>query len=66
MLSVWWLYLLYGQGNYGISPGAIEKVMEATNNIMNLGYTYAKRRLKNPPDIIYKGTHIGRLITWTP
>ena len=36
------------------------------NNIMTLGYTYDKRMLNNSPGIIYKLTHIRRLITWTP
>ena len=37
-----------------------------TNNIITLGYTYAKLRLKNPPDIFCKIAHIGRLIVWIP
>ena len=66
IISSCWLHLLYGLGNYVILPGEIEQVLVMTNNIMTLGYTYAKLRLNNTPDIIYKLTHIGHLITWTP
>ena len=40
IISAWWFHLLYGLGNYFICPGAIEKVLVTTNNIMTLGYTY--------------------------
>ena len=34
------------------------------NNIMTLGYTYDNIRIKNPPDIFHKFSHIGPLIAW--
>ena len=52
MISTWWLYLLVGLVHYVIRMGVNEKVLVMTNNIMNLGYTYAKLRLKKIPDIL--------------
>ena len=66
ILSAQWLHLLEGLGHYVISPWEIEKVLAMNNNIMNLGYTYSKRRLKNPPDIFYKLIHTGWIIVWIP
>ena len=51
MISAWWLHIIYGLVHYVIRPRAIEQVMVITNNIMTLGFTYAKRRLKKPPVI---------------
>ena len=66
ILSAWWLHLLNVLGHYVIRPGEIEQFMVMNNNIMTLGCTYSKFRINNPPDIIYKLTYIGRIITWTP
>ena len=66
ILSAWWLHFLDGLGYYVIRPGISEQVLVMTNNIMTLGYTYAKCRLKNIPDIFCKIAHIGRLIAWIP
>ena len=66
MLSAWWLNLLEGLLHYVILLGSIEQVLVITNNITTLGYIYSNLRLKNPPDIVYKITHIGRIIAWTP
>ena len=62
MLSAWLFRLLDGPVYYEICPGAIEQVMAMTNNLMYLGYTYAKRKLKKTPNIFYKITHICRII----
>ena len=51
-------------GHYVICPGAIEQVMVMNNNIMTLGYTYYKHRIKNPPESFCKISYIGRLIAW--
>ena len=51
ILSAWWFNLLDGLGHYAIHPGAVARIRVMINNITTLGYTYAKRRLKNPPDI---------------
>ena len=48
MISGWWLHLLGGIGHYLIRPGAVAHIMVMTNNIINLCYTYDKRRLKIP------------------
>ena len=66
MLSALWLNLLDGLGHYVILPGAIGQVLATTNNIMTLGYTYAKQRLKKPPENFLKFWHIGRIIAWIP
>ena len=53
MLVALWLHLLDGLGHYVSHPEAIEEVLMITSNkIMSLGYTYDKRRLKKPPDIV--------------
>ena len=57
MLSAWWLHLLCLLGHCVIHLGAIVKNMVVTNNIMTLGYTYSKLRLKKPPEIFDKLTH---------
>ena len=62
MLSAWWLHIMNGLGNYVIRPGEIEQVLVMNNNITKLGYTYAKRRIKNPPDIFCKISHTNGLI----
>ena len=36
MVSVWWLNLLNGLGQYFILPGDIEQVLVMTNNIITL------------------------------
>ena len=66
MLSAWWLYLLDRLGHYVIHPGAIAQIIMISNNIMTLGYTYAKRRLKKPLDIFCQIEHISRLMAWIP
>ena len=66
MLGAWWYHLLEVLVHYVICPGAIKQVLVMTKNSTTLGYTYSKLRLKNPPKIFYKLTHIGRLIAWTP
>ena len=63
MLNTWWLHLLEVLGRYAIRPGAIEQVLVMTNNIITFGYHYAKLRIKKTPDIIYKLTPIGRIIS---
>ena len=66
IISEWWLHLLEGLLHYVIHPGAIEQVLVITNNIITLGYTYTKIRLKNSPDIFCKIAHTGRLVAWIP
>ena len=46
ILSAWWLYLLGRQVHHIILPGEVLQILVMTNNIMNLGYTYANRRQK--------------------
>ena len=62
MLSAWWLHLLDRLGHYIIHPGEVAHIMVIKNNIMDLGYTYAKRSLNDPLDIFFKIAHIGPLI----
>ena len=62
MLGAWWLYFLDGLVHYCIHTGSIKQVLVTTNNIMTLGYTYYKYRLKKPPDIFCKISHTGRFI----
>ena len=66
IISVWLLHLLDRLLHYVIVPGEIEEVLVISNNIMTLGYTYSKLRFKIHPEIVYKLTHISRLISWTP
>ena len=66
MLSAWWLYILYGLGKCATRLGAVAQILVMTNNIINLRYTYADRRLKKPPDIFCKISHIDQLIAWIP
>ena len=66
MLSVWCLHLLDGLRHYVIRPGAISYILMMTNNIITSGYTYAKRRLKNPPVIFFQFAHISLLIAGKP
>ena len=66
MLSVWWLHILDGLGHYVTLLGGIAHIIMMTNNIMDLGYTYAKLRLKNPPDNFCQIAHISQLIAWIP
>ena len=66
MLSAWWLHLLDGIGQYVIRPGETAHIIMMTNNIMALGYTYNKCRLKNLPNIFCKISHIRQLIAWVP
>ena len=66
VLNTWWLQLLEGLGHYVIRPGSVAHILYMIKNIMNLGYTYAKCRLKNAPDIFCKTAHLGRLIAWIP
>ena len=63
IISSWWTHLLEGFGHYVIQPRAIQWLMVTTNNIMNMGYTYAITRLKNTPDIILTITHFRSLST---
>ena len=51
-----------GLGHYFIRPGEVAHIMVVTNNIINLGYTYANHSLKNPPEIFWEIAHIGWLI----
>ena len=62
MLSVLWLNLLDRLVKYLIHPDEIEQVLSVTNNIMTLGYTYEKLRTNKHPAVVYKLTHISRLI----
>ena len=48
MISAWWLHPLDRLVQYVIILGAIEQVLLTTNNIMTIGYTYTKLRLKKP------------------
>ena len=57
MISTWWLHLLDVLGHYVILPGAVAHIVVITNNIMKLGYTYIKSRLKNFPEILRNCTH---------
>ena len=66
MLIAWWLHLLDGLRYCVIHPGAIEQVLVIANNIITLGYTYVKHRLKKPPDVFYKIAHTYRLLVWIP
>ena len=66
ILGAWWLHLLDGLGHYVIYLVEIAYILIMTNNVMTLGYSYAKRRLKNPPNIFYQILHISRLIAWIP
>ena len=66
MLIKWWLDLLYRLINCVICPGEIEKVLIINNNIMTLGYTYAKRSINDSPDIFWKIAHTGWIIAWYP
>ena len=66
MIIAWCLHLLYGLGHYVMHPGAVAQILMMTNNIMTLGYTYSKHKLKNPPDIFCQIAHISRLIAWIP
>ena len=61
-----WLHLLDELVHYVIHPGAIAQILMITNNVMTVGYTNAKRRLKNPPNIFHQISHISRLIAWIP
>ena len=51
IISAWLFHLLYGLGKYIIRPGSFAQVLVIINNIMTVGYTYAKRRINNPPDL---------------
>ena len=51
MISTWWLHLLGVIGHHVIRPGEVAKIMVMNNNTTTLGYTYAKHRLKKPPDL---------------
>ena len=51
MLIEWWLHLLDRLVNSVIRPEAVAEVLLMTNNTMTLCYTYAKHRLKKPPEI---------------
>ena len=62
IISMWWLNLLNELGHYVIRLGEIEQMILMTNNIITLGYTYAKLRLNNHPEIFCKLTHIGGII----
>ena len=66
MISTRWLHLVDGLGHYSICLGSVAYIMVMTNNIMTLGYTYAKRRLNNPPKNFCKIARISRLIAWAP
>ena len=66
MINTWLLHILDELGYYVIFPVAIGQVLVTTNNTTTLGYTYDKHRLKNPPDVIYKLTHIVQIIIWDP
>ena len=66
ILIAWWLHLLNILWHYAILPEAVEQIMVRTKIIMTLGYTYSKRRLKNPPDIFCEIAHIGWLFVWIP
>ena len=64
IISACWLHLLDGLKHYVIHLGAIEQLLVMTNNLMNPGYTYSKRRLNNIPVIFHKITHTSRIIAW--
>ena len=49
MIRSWWLNLLERIGNYVNRPGAISHILMMDNNIMTLGYTYARCRFKKTP-----------------
>ena len=66
MLIPWWLQLIDGLGHYVIRQRKIELVMVMTNNIITLGYTYEKHRLKTPPGIFCNITQTVGLIEWIP
>ena len=55
-----------GLGHCVIRRGAVADILVMTNNIIILGYTYAKRRLKKPADFFCKIAHIGRLLSYIP
>ena len=66
MISTWWLHLLDRLVHYTIRPGEIAQILIMNNNTTNLGYTYAKCRINNPPDIFCQISYISRLIAWIP
>ena len=66
MISAWWLQLLNRLQHCVICTREIDQVIVTKNNIMALGYNYSKHRLKNPPGILHKLTHTGRVIAWIP
>ena len=61
-----WLYIMYGLVHYVICLGGIEQLLLMTNNIITLGYTYAKLKLNKPPNIFYKLTNTGQIISSIP
>ena len=63
MISSLWLHLVDVLENYVIYPVEIDQVLVMTNNITTLVYTYAKLRLKKPPENFHKLSHTGRIIT---
>ena len=65
MLSVMWIHLISGLGNYFVRTGAIEEVLMMTINLMNLSYTNTRSSLNNPPYILFTLTYFGRIITRT-
>ena len=66
MIIARWLHSLDGILHYIKRPGEVAKILVMTNNITELGYTYANRRLKNPPGVFCKISHIFWLMAWIP
>ena len=64
MLIPWWLHLLDRLGHYVIRPRAIAQILMITNNVMTLGYIYAKCSLNTPLKIFCQIEHISQLISW--
>ena len=48
-----------------IQPGAAKHVMVMTTSLMDLGYTYSRHRLNNPPDITIAIINLVWISTWT-
>ena len=63
MISAWCLHLMDGLGRYVIWPGEIEQVLVMTNNLMTLGYNYAKCRINILTNIVYTLTNLVQIDT---
>ena len=58
IISVWWLCLVKGLVNYIIRPREVEHVMVMVASFTDLGYNYARFRLKKSLNIISTIIHL--------